>query len=206
LVGAIVDNPFIGDGGRAECYAARLQSNGRYVTVGYGGATDATSPSSYGFATTVANDVVIFGYLPGELDTSFGVEGTLAFQSEDIPNLPGKSEQGRDLVVLPDDRVVFVGHFGSKPAVAGNPSAEPPVPAIPPDTRPGILVATADGFPDSSVGDNGVISYDAVNPNPEVGGTEQFYKVALSADGTRIAAVTSGSANGVKLAVLEIGE
>jgi hypothetical protein len=45
-LGATMTNPFRLDGGDAECYAVGKQSNGRYVTTGYGVATGADQPSS----------------------------------------------------------------------------------------------------------------------------------------------------------------
>jgi uncharacterized delta-60 repeat protein len=172
-------NPFLDDGGAAECYQVGKQSSGRYVTTGYGRATVANGLSSYGWETTEEVDLVAFGLLPGGIDTTFGREGTLAIQSEGL-NLGSTEERGRDLVVLPDDRVVFAGRFGTDPA---------------------LMVITPAGELDDSVGDAGRFQYD-----PLSGTTSHFFRIALSADRTRIVAGTNNHADGVRVAVLSVGE
>jgi uncharacterized delta-60 repeat protein len=172
-------NPFLDDGGVAECYQVGKQSSGRYVTTGYGRATVANGSSSYGWETTEEVDLVSFGLLPGGIDTTFGREGTLAIQSEGL-NLGSTEERGRDLIVLPDDRVVFAGRFGTDPA---------------------LMVISPDGELDTSVGDDGRFQYD-----PLSGTTSHFFRIALSADGTRIVAGTSNHAEGARVAVLSVGE
>jgi hypothetical protein len=135
--------------------------------------------------------VVSFGLLPDGIDTSFGVSGTLAIQSEEF-GLDDSEDRGRDLVVLPDQRVVQVGRFASEPAV---------------------FVVLPDGDMDTSSGTMGMFTYGALSFEDTDGeepllpstGTSHFYNVALSPDGTRIAATTNNHPNGVLLAILEVG-
>jgi hypothetical protein len=56
-----------------------------------------------------------------------------------------------------------------------------------------------DGTLDETVGDGGRIVYGTSAV------TAQFFNVAVSADGTRIAAATNNDANGVRLVTLEVG-
>ena len=95
-------------------------------------------------------------------------------------NLGSTEERGRDLIVLPDDRVVFAGRFATDPA---------------------IMVATPDGELDASVGNAGRFQYD-----PLSGTTSHFFRIALSADNTRIVAGTSNHVDGVLVAVLSVGD
>jgi hypothetical protein len=172
-------NPFVGDGGAAECYAAARQSNGRIVTTGYGYATGPGMLSSYdGYVTSDAQDLVSFGVLDGGLDLDWGNLGTLAIQSEEA-GLGETQDRGRDLVVLPDDRVVQAGRFGTSPA---------------------LFVTAADGHLDTSVGDGGQFLYE-----PFVD-TSHFYVIAGNAEGTRVAAATSSHADGIVLAILQVGD
>jgi uncharacterized delta-60 repeat protein len=176
--GVVRANPFLDDGGVAECYNVAKQSNGRYVTTGYGRATIANGSSSYGWETTDAVDLVSFGVLPGGIDPSFGRAGTLAIQSEGL-NLGNTEDRGRDVLALSDDRLVYAGRFGTAPA---------------------IFVVTANGELDASVGDEGRFVYE-----PLTDPTAHFFRVVASADGKRIAAATSNHADGVLVAVLEVG-
>ena len=177
--GVVRSNPFLDDGGVAECYALGKQSSGRYVTVGYGRATVANGSSSYDWQTTEEVDLVSFGVLPGGIDTTFGREGTLAIQSEGL-NLANTEDRGRDLVVLPDDRVVLAGRFGTDPA---------------------LFVLDPDGEFDPNSGDDGRFRYD-----PLTGTTSHFFRVTASADGKRIAASTNNHADGVLVALLEVAD
>jgi uncharacterized delta-60 repeat protein len=172
-------NPFLDDGGVAECYQVAKQSNGRYVTTGYGRATIMGGSSSYGWETTDGVDLVSFGLLPDGIDATFGREGTLAIQSEGA-NLAATEDRGRDLVALADDRLVHAGRFGTSPA---------------------IFVVDADGELDASAGDEGRFVYEPLGEN-----TSHFFRITVSSDGTRIAASTSNHAAGVLVAVLDVGE
>jgi uncharacterized delta-60 repeat protein len=192
IPGAAVSNPFAADGGMAEVYQVGKQSTGRYVTTGYGRATGENVTSTFDppWLTTNAVDLVSFGLESGPgggaLDTSFGVAGTLAIQSEAL-NLGNTEDRGRDLVVLEDDRVVHVGRLGTSPA---------------------IFVTTADGELDPDAGGTGagasggdtiagVFTY-----APLSGATSHFFAVARS--GSRIAATTNNHADGVILALLDL--
>jgi uncharacterized delta-60 repeat protein len=177
--GVIRANPFIEDGGVAECYAIGKQSNGRYVSTGYGRATAAGVASSLGWATTDAVDLVSVGFTGDGVDLSYGVEGTLAVQSEPFA-LGNTEDRGRDLVVLADDRVVHVGRFGP---------------------NPGIFVTTPEGQLDTGSGVEGRFTYPALTAP-----TAHFFTAELSPDGKTIVATTSNHADGVLLVALSVGE
>ncbi len=177
--GLAVFNPYKDDGGFAECYAALPQSSGSYVTTGYGRATGADTPSSLGYLSSVAQDLVSFRVLGGtaaDVDTGWGNTGELAIQSEG-KGFPSSEDRGRHLVVLPDDRSIQVGRFGGVPAA---------------------FVLTADGQPDQSVFGDGIIEL----PSDVV--DSQFFGAALSADGKRVALSTNSNANGARLVVLKV--
>lgn len=184
-------NSFAVDGGAAECYGIAVQSTGRFLTTGYGTATAALTASSLGYLTSVKQDMVAFGVLDDGLDTSWGNDGHYALQSEDDPAEPGTEalvaerfeERGRDLVVLPDDRVVYAGRY---------------------DLRPSLTVGRVNGGPDETVGDtlSGRFVYDDIAAD-----TSHFYAIAASED--RVYATTNyNAANtaGVLLAILRVGD
>jgi uncharacterized delta-60 repeat protein len=174
-------NPFLDDGGVAECYGVAVQKSGRYVTTGYGRATVANGQSSLGWETTDGVDMISVALLPegNAVDTGWGKQGTFVVQSEGL-NLGNTEDRGRDLLALPDDRLVYAGRLGPNPA---------------------LFVATAKGELDASVGEDGVFSYDALT-DP----TSHFFRITASADSKRIAASTSNHADGVLVAILDVGE
>jgi hypothetical protein len=180
--GIAVFNPFKVDGGFAECYAARKQqSTGAYVTAGYGAATETglVTGSTLGYETTLAPDVVSFRVSDGasvDVDTSWGNTGHLAIQSEGR-GFPSNEDRARHLVVLPDDRAILVGRYG------GNPAA---------------FVLTADGQPDARVFGDGIIELSHATA------TSQFFGVAISEDGNRVAMSTNEDVNGARLVVLKV--
>ncbi|MCA9579234.1 MAG: hypothetical protein KC668_27590 [Myxococcales bacterium] len=169
-------NPYVVDGGAAEAYGVARLSDGTYVTTGYGAATSSGTPSTLGYETTQAQDVVIFGVTPTGLNADFGHQGELAVQSEAL-SLPSFEERGRAIIALADDRTVHVGRFGGQAAV---------------------YVVRPDGTLDESVGDDGVFT------STSGAVTSQFFNVALSPDGTRFVATTNNDANGVRVAVFQV--
>lgn len=129
---------------------------------------------------TMENDLVSFGLAGSALDTAYGKEGSFAVQSEGNPNA-GKGvrpyrENGRDLVRLADDRTLHVGCY---------------------DDFAAVFLLTKDGALDQTFGQAGMIVY--THPTP-------FFKVAISADGKRIATSTSSGPAGAFLSVLEVTE
>lgn len=158
-------NPF--QAGQAEAYSAVSNSTGALVTTGYGVSNFDT--------TTAENDLVSFAVLGDGLDLNFGgnasdaLFGSAAVQSEGDPNagfgVRPYRENGRDIVVLGDDRTIHVGCY---------------------DDAAAIFVLTADGKLDASVG-NGTGRLQYSYPSP-------FFKAAISADGTRIAATATSRA------------
>jgi uncharacterized delta-60 repeat protein len=175
--GVAIFNPLLVDGGFAEAYAAVPLSDGSLVTTGYGNATSADTPSTLGYETSVAQDVVVFRVSDGAIDNTFGNDGTQVVQSED-QGLASSEDRGRHLVALADDRTVHVGRFGGTAA---------------------IFVFTADGQLDTSVDDDGILL-----PAAPDGIVAQFFGVALSPDGTRIATTTNSDGNGVRLVILGV--
>jgi uncharacterized delta-60 repeat protein len=192
--GVLQSNPVRVDGGVAECYAIARQSNGRIVTTGYGSATGADLPSTFGYATTKAPDLVSFAYSANgkTLDTDWGNLGMFIAQSEEL-SVERFEERGRDMVVLPDDRLVYAGNFATDPA---------------------IYVVTPDGSfdPENDVG--ALFRYTpltvTVTTNTTTGvtstSTSHFFRVVTSADGKLIAASTNQNVDGVRLAILKVGE
>lgn len=177
--GVAIYNPFKVDGGFAEAYGAARLSNGDYVTTGYGRATAADTPSTLGFATSVENDLVPFRVAADGLDTSWGNDGAQAVQSEGQGAGSSEEERGRAIIALSDDRTVHAGRFAGEPA---------------------LYVIKADGELDTSVSDDGIILLTNQQSN------SQFFNVALSPDGTRIAATTNDNTAGARLVVLSVAD
>ena len=97
--GVVTSNPFrsedpLSPWGYAEAYSIANQ-NGKYVTTGYG----------QNAAPLASVDVVSVRYdEKGALDKSFGTQGVHTL------NLADQADQGRDLRILPDGRVMIVGN------------------------------------------------------------------------------------------------
>ncbi|MEM7280469.1 MAG: hypothetical protein AAF438_02385, partial [Pseudomonadota bacterium] len=183
--GIAVFNPFKVDQGFSENYAADFQQGtSSYVAVGYGSATlrdGGVTPSTLGYQSSLQQDVVVFRVSSGTstaIDMAFGNTGTQAIQSEGL-GYPTNEDRGRHLIVLPDDRIVIAGRFG------GNPAA---------------FVLTADGQPDSRVFGDGIIELS--DPSGTVGA--QFFGLALSPDGNRVALSTNSDDAGARIVVLKL--
>ncbi len=173
-------NPFVASGGSAEAYGVVRQSSGRYVTTGYG-------TSNFEIASKSV-DLVSFGVNAEGLDATYGKQGSFAWQSENDrgAGLGGSpfTDRGRDIAVLPDDRVVHVGVY---------------------DDYASVFVLDKNGNPDPSSGNNGLIEYSY---------PAAFFKVAVSPDGKQIAASTqslnqtgdAGAPLGSVLVTLKVGQ
>ncbi len=179
--GVLRTNPFVSDGGVAECYNVTRQSSGRYVTTGYGNATGPGAMSSYGYASSTGPDLISVGIAADgkDLDYDFGNEATFVAQSEEA-GLAATEDRGRDVLALADDQLVYAGRYGTDPA---------------------IYVVAPDGSFDPANGVGKLIRY-----TPLSGTTSHFFRVKASPDGTRVAAATSNHADGALLAVLKVGE
>jgi uncharacterized delta-60 repeat protein len=177
--GIAVFNPLVADGGFAEGYAAVQLSDGSWVTTGYGGATAEATPSTLGFKTTEAPDLVSFRVAGKEVSADWGSNGSAVIQSEGLTGLKSAEERGRNLVLLPGDRTLHVGYFG------GTPSA---------------VVLDAKGQLDTSVSEDGIIAL----PNDVV--SAQFFGAVVSPDGKHVALSTNNNAGGARLVLLELQE
>jgi len=150
-------NPFIPDDpatqpwGMVEAYGIAQQSSGHYVTTGYGRS-----------AAEGTVDMVSLRLTPdGKLDPAWGVGGAV------VLDLIGEDDRGRNVAVLPDDRVLIVG---TATPVSGNGDAL-------------VVVLNADGTPASDFDEDGMKIYD-------FGGTnENFYGLATAPSGNWAAAV-----------------
>jgi uncharacterized delta-60 repeat protein len=135
--------------GYAEAYSVGYQA-GKYVTTGYGR-----------FNSTDAVDLLAFRYTStGQLDTTWGVNGVFSL------DLTGSNERGRNLVVLPDNRVLMVG--------SGTPTAQN-VDAL-------ALMLTENGARDTSFAAEGYKLFSFGRPD------ETLYSAAVSPAGNRVAA------------------
>jgi uncharacterized delta-60 repeat protein len=183
--GVIRSNPLINDGGVAECYSIARQASGRIITTGYGAATGTDIASSFGYATTTAPDLVTFAFTADgkALDDTFGNAGMFIAQSEGTPLLTRFEERGRDLSILPDQRLVHAGNYGEDPA---------------------IFVTTPDGDHEPQSGIGNLFTYQPLSLNGT--STSHFFRVVVSPDGSLIAAATNQNADGVLLALLKVGE
>ncbi|MBX3259221.1 MAG: hypothetical protein KIS78_07370 [Labilithrix sp.] len=172
-------NPFVASGGFAEAYNVVRQSSGRYVTTGYG-------VSNFD-VTSTAVDLVSFGVKADGLDTTYGRQGSFAWQSEEDKSAGlGANpfmDRGRDMAVLPDDRLVHVGVY---------------------DDYASVFVTDKDGKPDPNVGAGGLLEYSFPTA---------FFKVTVSPDGKQIAATTQstnladgGTTQRAVLATLKVGQ
>jgi uncharacterized delta-60 repeat protein len=147
--GAVRFSPF--PLGMAEAYGVVRQSTGKYVTTGYGRAEE-SGPV----------DLVSFRLTPtGGIDSSWGVNGGF------VLDYAGDNDRGRDLAILPDDRVLMVG---SVTPATGNVDAM-------------VALLKPDGALDTSFDPKGYRVYSFDRPE------DAFFGAAVSPDGARVAAV-----------------
>ncbi|MBK7401629.1 MAG: hypothetical protein IPJ34_36595 [Myxococcales bacterium] len=131
-----------------EAYGAALQGTS-FVTVGYGRATATESLDWLSLRVTAG----------GALDKTFGKDGVARL------DLAGQNDNGRALVVLPDQRILLVG--GGRPTATNSDAM--------------VALLSKDGLPDTTFGTNGVRTYD-------LGGVNDFFwAVAVSPKKDRIA-------------------
>lgn len=144
--------------GMAEAYGAGLQSDGRYVTTGYGRSE----------ASGQVN-LVSFGFSPaGALDTTYGTNGAFQF------DLAGDNDRGRNVIALPDNRLVMVGT-----AIPGAASEDAMVMMLGPNGAPDTSFAAA-GYQ--------LLDYGGID--------EEYFGAALSPNGKTLAVAgyTAGGA------------
>jgi uncharacterized delta-60 repeat protein len=143
---------------RAEAYGAAVQGD-QLVTVGYG-------PTA---GTGTGTDWVFLRFTgEGVHDLTFGTDGLT------YVDVAGYADNGRAVLVLPDQRIMAFG--GGRPAPASAPAADAQPPAD------GMIVQlTKDGALDPSFGSEGVKLYD-------FGGAGDFFWAgSLAADGASVA-------------------
>ncbi len=143
----------------AEAYAAALQSDGSLITMGYGPTNNATYPSGTG------SDWISFRFSAiGQLDDSYGTDGATYIDAG------GFGDNGRFVMVLPDDRVLGAG-IGRA--------------AGPVETEADGMLAmlSPDGIADEDFGPGGVRLYDVGGP------ADQLAAGALAPNGTHVVIV-----------------
>jgi uncharacterized delta-60 repeat protein len=159
LTAAGVLDPAFGDSGVAvrpvlanvgEAYSL-VQAGNRLVTTGYGKDT-----------AEAKVDMIANGFtLDGAIDRSFGTNGTVRV------DVAGEDDRGRNLVALPDGRLLVVG--------SGKPTAT--------SLDAMVVRLTPTGQFDPAFGSSGRKLYDVGGPN------DAFFGVAVSPDGSRVAVV-----------------
>jgi uncharacterized delta-60 repeat protein len=143
---------------RAEAYGAALQGD-RLVTMGYGPTAGA------GMGT----DWISLRYTAdGEIDDTYGTDGITYI------DVGGWGDNGRAVIVLPDDRVMGLGGGRLDPAV-------PPTTGMP-EVDAMVAVLTTAGAPDTSFGEGGFRTYD-------LGGTDFFWGGSVAPDEMSVAMV-----------------
>ena len=121
----------------SEAYDVGVQSTGKYIFAGYGSRTG-VGPV----------DLVSYRFnADGTHDTSFGTNGGTTYDRA------GVEDRARDLVVLPDDRVLIAGSTGTHLV-----SATPQLNGL-------LYMLQANGAPDASFGSDGAISVHLGGPS-----------------------------------------
>ena len=182
-MGVVTSNPFsstdpLMQWGTAEAYGLARQSTGAYVTAGYGrsAASGAVNVLSFRYSAT------------GVFDTNYAVGGIF---EKDLASL---DDRGRNIVALPDDRLLIVG------------SATPTTSQV--DGM--VMILTANGALDTTFNTTGYKTYkfDATNDRPD----EALYGVAVSpngmfaaAAGYRNAGTVAGNNDDAVLVILPLG-
>jgi uncharacterized delta-60 repeat protein len=147
---------------RAEAYGAALQGD-HFVTMGYG-------PTQV--AGSMGSDVVSFRFTAaGAQDKTYGTNGVTWL------DVGGYGDNGRAVIVLPDQRVLGIG--GGRPA-----PATPPAMGTNPPTDGLLALLTKDGLADESFGKGGMRLYDV-----NAGASDFFWAGAVSPNQKQIAVV-----------------
>lgn len=184
--GTTVTSGYMDDGGVVKPVLIRLDAMGRRVsnfatngvfspqvlaaaTEAYDVALQGTSLVTVGYGRAAATESLDWLSLrvdtAGMLDTSYGMSGVARL------DVAMQNDNGRSLVVLPDNRVLMVG--GGRPTMTN-------VDAM-------IAVLTPNGQPDTSYGPRGYRTFDLG------GAADMFWGVAVSPDRSRVAVVGAKS-------------
>ena len=127
-----------------EAYDVAMQGD-KFITVGYGRSADVEKVDMLAARFTST----------GALDTTFGTNGLVRI------DIAGDDDRGRDVVVLPDGRILIAG------------SAKPDATNI----NAALYLLDEDGARNASFGTNGVLQVDLGGPS------DAFFGVALTPDG-----------------------
>ena len=127
-----------------EAYDIGIQGD-KYVTVGYGHSADSEKVDLLAARFTST----------GVLDPTFGTKGVVRI------DVAGDDDRGRDLVVLPDGRILIAG--SAKPDAS--------------DLNAMLVLLEKDGARDAAFGRNGLLQVDLGGPS------DSFFGVALTPDG-----------------------
>jgi hypothetical protein len=155
--------------GRAEAYGAALQGD-KFVTIGYGpGPASANNTTDWVSARFTKDGVQdrSYGTAKDALDQKVGVTWIDA---------GGYGDNGRGMIVLPDNRVLGIGGGRPTPATPPTMVSEAPVDGM-------VAVLKEDGTPDESFGKGGFRLYDLGGPS------DFFWGAALSPDHSKVAVV-----------------
>jgi uncharacterized delta-60 repeat protein len=146
---------------RGEAYGAALQGD-NLVTMGYG---PTQVPGAMG------SDVVSFRFTgAGAHDKNYGTDGATWV------DVAGYADNGRAVLVLPDQRVLGIG--GGRPAPSTPPAmGNPPSDAL-------LVLLTEDGKPDETFGMGGIRTYDLNS-----GSGDFFWAGAVSPDQKQVTIV-----------------
>jgi len=173
--GGLVVNPFAdatasAASGQVEAYGAAFQSDGSFVTTGYGRVIG---------TETIAQILSCRFKAAGTLDTTFGDSGcNVLDKTKDAADRNVGNDQGRNIIALPDDRLLLVGNG----VVTAN------------DAEGVVALLGKDGKLDTSFNDGGTKTYSLGLRG------DAFYGLALSNDKKYVAVTGYSGAAGAATA------
>jgi len=177
IPGQIRVNPYVAAGGNAEAYNVGRQSDGKLVTGGYGFSNhDVTSKAIDAVTTRIAAN-------GSALDTTWGKSGAYGYQSEGDKTAglgaSAYTDRSRDMIVLPDDRIVHGGAY---------------------DDFSAIIVTDKNGKPEP----NGIIEYAFPNAFFKITKSADS-KFISAASNSQTVAIDGGTRSDAIIATLKVG-